>query len=87
MADTNYAEAPDSTDEEVEQEDTVSDSETVLVDKAVFSDDMPKPGDKVTFEFVREYEDEVELRITASEPLSGEGSMEAGDRDLERMAV
>lgn len=89
MADTNYAEAPEANREveEVEQEDNTPDSETVLVDKSVFGDSMPKPGDKVTFEFVREYEDEAELKVTGSGDVSGESSMESDERDLERMAV
>lgn len=88
MANTNYAEPPESSDEMAENEtDSTPDSETVLVDKSVFGGTMPKPGDKVTFEFVREYEDEAELKVSGEGEMSYEGSMEAGERDLERMAV
>lgn len=88
MPDYNSSSAPpESAMDSAPKQDSQSD--TVLVDKSIFGGKAPEPGAKLTFEFVREYEDEAELRLVKSDESSSEpepGSMEAGERELGAMA-
>ena len=66
-----------------------SDAGTFLVDKAVFGEKLPEPGESVACVFVRAYEDEVELKLADAETeTEGEasGTAESGDRAIGMMA-
>lgn len=82
-------EADDSQDQSAgDQETNASDSDTVLVDKSVFGDEMPQPGDKVTFTFVKAYEDEAELKLADDSDVGEDsGTPESADRALGAMAA
>ena len=89
-APNSYGQPPDAVDATEDQaaggdESNESDADTVLVDKSVFGDKMPQPGDKVTFTFVRGYEDEVELKLDDA-GSEDSGSLESDDRAIGMMA-
>ena len=90
----SYGKPPDSVDDSQDrgdggEESNESDADTVLVDKSVFGDKMPEPGDTVTFKFVRAYEDEVELKLADDGSDTGDdsGTPESADRALGAMAT
>ena len=71
------------------EESQASDTGTFLVDKAVFGEKLPAPGESVTCTLVRSYEDEVELKLGGpeNEPEEmGSGSAESRDQAIGAMA-
>ena len=66
-----------------------SDVGTFLVDKDVFGEKLPNPGDPVACVFVRAYEDEVELKLASAETETegnDSGTAESGDQAIGAMA-
>ena len=64
-----------------------SDAGTFLVDKAVFGEKLPQPGEPVACVFVRAYEDEVELKLASAETESEDsGTAASGDQAIGAMA-
>lgn len=87
IAPDSYAKPPENTDDSQDQESDESSADTVLVDKSVFGDELPEPGDTVTFTFVRSYEDEVELKLADDSETGDDGTPESADRALGEMAA
>ena len=71
------------------EESQESDAGTFLVDKAVFGEKLPQPGESVACIFVRAYEDEVELKLASAETETeseDSGTAASGDQAIGAMA-
>lgn len=74
----------DQTDQGQEQ----SDENTALLDKSVFGDNPPEPGETCTFKVVKVYDKDVEVEYQKSGKSSKKpSSMDDADSKMESMAM